>query len=252
MMKPPISRMGGKSRLRKTIIEMLPEHTCYVELFMGAGWVYFGKEPSKVEVVNDIDSELVNLFKMLKYHAPEVERLLQYEFSGRDIFEEYKHATLGQLTEIHRAIRFLYIISQSFASKGDSYGYAPTAKPPGHIYYTDLLHQVRDRLRNTYVENLSFETVIDKYDRTGTVFFADPPYYQTAGYKGCEFGEKDHLLLRKKLGSIKGKFLLTINDCPEVREWYKEFNIKEVEVPYSICRDTEKRRDFKELIITNY
>lgn len=149
MLKPPIARMGGKSKLRKTIIEMLPEHTCYVELFMGAGWVYFGKKPSKVEVVNDIDSELVNLFKMLKYHAPEVERLLQYEFSGRDIFEEYKYATLEQLTEIHRAIRFLYVISQSFASKGDTYGYAPTAKPSGNIYYTDLLYQVRDRLRNT-------------------------------------------------------------------------------------------------------
>lgn len=226
--------MGGKSKLRKTIIEMMPEHTCYVELFMGAGWVYFGKEPSKVEVVNDIDRELINLFKMLKYHAPEVERLLQYEFSGRDIFNEYKHATLEQLTEIHRAIRFLYVISQSFASKGCVYGYAPTAKPPGNIYYTDLLHEIRERLKNTYVENLPFETVIEKYDRPGTVFFAD------------------HLLLRDKLANIEGKFLLTINDCPEVREWYCGFNRKEVTVPYSICRDTDKRKHASELIITNY
>ena len=67
MLKPPICRMGGKSKLRKTIIEMIPEHTCYIELFFGAGWVYFGKEPSKVEVINDIDKELINLFKMIKY-----------------------------------------------------------------------------------------------------------------------------------------------------------------------------------------
>ena len=67
MLKPPISRMGGKSKLRKTIIEMIPEHSCYIELFFGAGWVYFGKEPSKVEVINDIDKELINLFKMIKY-----------------------------------------------------------------------------------------------------------------------------------------------------------------------------------------
>ncbi|PWX24989.1 DNA adenine methylase, partial [Clostridium perfringens] len=53
MMKPPITRMGGKSKLRKTIIENIPEHTCYVELFFGAGWVFFGKTPSKVEVIND-------------------------------------------------------------------------------------------------------------------------------------------------------------------------------------------------------
>ncbi len=104
MLNPPITRMGGKSRLRKTIISLIPEHICYVELFFGAGWVYFGKDPSEVEVINDIDKELINLFRMIKYHAPEVERMLEYEFSGRDIFEEYKNCTVGYLTEIHRAV----------------------------------------------------------------------------------------------------------------------------------------------------
>ena len=80
MLKPPICRMGGKSKLRKTIIEMIPDHTCYIELFFGAGWVYFGKEPSKVEVINDIDKELINLFRMIKHHSPEIERQLEYEF----------------------------------------------------------------------------------------------------------------------------------------------------------------------------
>ena len=94
MIKPPISRMGGKSKLRKTIIEKLPPHICYVELFFGAGWVYFAKSPSRVEVINDVDKELINLFKMVKYHSPEIERLLEYEFSGRDIFEEYKNYTV--------------------------------------------------------------------------------------------------------------------------------------------------------------
>ena len=111
MLKPPITRMGGKSKLRKKIIEKIPDHNCYIELFFGAGWVYFGKEPSKVEVINDIDRELINLFKMIKYHAPEIERQLKYEFSGRDIFEEYKNCTLEYMTEIHRALRFLYLIN---------------------------------------------------------------------------------------------------------------------------------------------
>lgn len=107
MLKSPINRMGGKNRLRKTIIEMLPKHICYVELFFGAGWVYFGKDPAKVEVINDIDKELINLFRIIKHHAPEVERMLQYEFSGRDIFEEYKNYSIENLTEINRAVRFL-------------------------------------------------------------------------------------------------------------------------------------------------
>lgn len=251
MMKPPISRMGGKSKLRKTIIEMIPEHTCYVEPFFGAGWVYFGKEPSKVEVINDIDKELINLFRMIKYHAPEIERLLKYEFSGRDIFEEYKNCTVESLTEIYRAIRFLYLISQSFAGRGAVYGYGTNTRPSPQIFYEGVLENIKDRLRNTYVENLSFEKIIEKYDREYSFFFCDPPYFETTGY-GNEFGEKEHLLLRNKLKNLKGKFLLTINDHEKVREWYKGFNFKEVQVNYSVSRQAKARGKYNELIITNY
>lgn len=251
MLKSPITRLGGKSRSRKQIIEMIPKHTCYCEPFFGAGWVYFGKDKSKVEVINDIDKELINLFKMIKYHAPEIERMLEYEFSCRDIFEEYKNYTIDYLTEIHRAVRFLYLISQSFAGRGGNYGYGTNTRPSPHIFYKDVLGDLKERLRNTYVENLSFETVIDKYDRDYTFFFCDPPYFETAGY-GFEFGEKEHLMLRDKLNSINGKFLLTINDHEKTREWYKGFNIKKVGVRYSVAKDNSARKKYKELIITNY
>ena len=251
MLKPPISRMGGKSKLRKTIIGLLPEHTCCVEVFFGAGWVYFGKEPSKTEVINDVDKELINLFRMIKYHAPEIERMLEYEFSGRDIFEEYKNYNVTDLTEINRAVRFLYLISQSFASKGKHYGYGTNSRPSPHIFYKNEFAGIKDRLRNTFVENLSFEKVIGKYDRDYTVFFCDPPYFETCGY-GNEFGEKEHLLLRDNLKNIKGKFILTINDHPQVREWYKGFNIKEVQVNYSVSKEKTARSKYNELIITNY
>lgn len=251
MLKPPICRMGGKSKLRKTIIEMIPNHTCYVELFFGAGWVYFGKEPSKVEVVNDIDKELINLFRMIKYHSPEIERQLEYEFSGRDVFEEYKHCTIEYLTEIHRAVRFLYLITQSFAGRGGVYGYGTSTKPSPQIFYKNVLGELKERLRNTYVENLSFEKIIDKYDRDYSFFFCDPPYFETTGY-GNIFGENEQLLLRDKLNNLKGKFLLTINDHERVREWYKDFNIKEVQVNYSVSKEAKARGKYNELIITNY
>ena len=235
MLKPPIVRMGGKSRLRKTIIDMLPEHTCYVELFFGAGWVYFGKEPSKVEVVNDVDKELINLFKMIKYHGPEVERMLEFE----------------RLTEIQRAVRFLYMITLSFAGKSGNYGYGTTRKPAQQIFTLETLKDIRKRLSNTYVENLSFEKVIDKYDREYSLFFIDPPYFETTGYQ-AKFGEEEHLLLLEKLKELKGKFILTINDHPRVREWYKDFNIKETEVLYSVSREAQARKKNKELIISNF
>lgn len=251
MLKPPICRVGGKSKLRKTIIEMIPEHICYVELFFGAGWVYFGKEQSKTEVINDIDKELINLFKTIKYHSPEVERLLEYEFSGRDIFEEYKNYNIEYLTEIHRAIRFLYLITQSFAGKGKVYGYGTTKKPSQQIFYKETLNDIRERLKNTYVENLSFEKIIDKYDREKTFFFCDPPYFEASGYDN-KFGEEEHIILRDKLKGLSGKFLLTINDHDKVREWYQGFNIREVDVNYSVSKESKGRGKYKELIITNY
>lgn len=251
MMTPPIARMGGKSKLRKQIIELIPEHICYVEPFFGAGWVYFGKEPSKVEVVNDIDRELINLFRMIKYHAPEIERMLQYEFSSRDAFTEYKESNIEYMTEINRAIRFLYLISQSFASKGNNYGYGTTIGPSPQIFYKGVLGKIKERLRNTYVENLRFQKIFEKYDRKDTFFFCDPPYVDTGGYKE-KFEEKDHLELVGILKNINGRFLLTLNDHEKVRVWYRRFNISEVNVTYSISKSSAARKKYGELIITNY
>ena len=251
MLKPPIPRMGGKSKLRKTIIERIPEHQCYVEPFFGAGWVFFGKEPSKAEVINDIDQELINMFLMIKYHAPELERMLTYEISSRDVFEQYKNCDVSQYTEIQRAIRFLYLSSQSFASKGTTYGYGTSKGPAPHIFYKGVLEEIKERLRNTYIENKSFEDIIKRYDRTDSFFFCDPPYYETAGY-GHTFGEEEHLLLRNTLVNIQGKFMVTINDHEQVREWYKGFKIEEVSVSYSVSREKKARKEYGELIITNY
>lgn len=249
MLKPPISRMGGKSRLRKQIIELIPEHTCYVEVFFGAGWVYFGKEASKVEVINDIDSEVSNLFTMIKNHEEEIQRLLRYEICSRDFFTRYIEINPIHLTEIQRAVRFLYLISQSFGAKGSNYGYAVT-KPPNYKIFNINLKEIKDRLRNTYVENLDFDVLIKKYDKEHTVFYCDPPYYKTAGYKKV-FTVEDHIRLRDTLNNIEGKFILTINDLPETRKWYNGYNIIETEVLYTVSGKGNQKKA-KELIIKNF
>lgn len=252
MLKPPISRMGGKSQLRNRIIKMIPqEHLCYVEPFFGAGWVFFGKEESKVEVINDVDKELINLFKMIKHHSEEIERLLEYEISSRDSFNDYKNMDVKSLTEIQRAIRFIYIISQSFASKGGTYGYGTTSRPSPQIFNTNTLVYLKERLRNTYVENLDYKKIFEKYDRKHTFYFCDPPYLETDGYEN-EFSEEDHKDLNNILNNVQGRFLLTINDHEKIRELYKNYKIIETEVRYSVSRESTGRRKFKELIITNY
>lgn len=250
MMKPPINRMGGKSRLRKEIINMIPGHICYVEPFFGAGWVFFGKDTSEVEVINDKDQELINLFRVIKEHPGELERILQYEFVSRDKFDFYKKVEIEYLTDIQRAARYLYIISNSFASRGVSFGYGALKKPSQKIFEDDFT-RLRDRLKNTYVENKDAMDIIERYDRENTFFFCDPPYYETSGYKE-KFTKENHIQLRDILRKISGKFLLTINDHEEIRVLYKGFNIKEVQVNYSVSRQKEARKDYGELIITNY
>ncbi|ABR48594.1 DNA adenine methylase [Alkaliphilus metalliredigens QYMF] len=251
MLKSPLSWMGGKYRLRKQIIELIPEHTCYVEIFGGAAWVLFGKESSKVEVYNDINSELVNFFRILKYHAEEFKSWIEKDVVSREIFEEYHESPSKYMTDIQRAVRFFYLIKYSFASKGDHFGYGTNKDPNKAIFNTDFIQEVRGRLKHCYVENLSFDQLINKYDRKETFFFCDPPYYELTQYKD-KFYKEDHLHLVELLKNIEGKFLVTINDHPEVREWYKGFNMKSTEVNYSVSRNIEGRKNYKELIITNY
>lgn len=255
MLKPPIARLGGKSRSRKQIIEMIPGHICYVELFTGAGWVFFGKEPSKVEVINDIDGELINMFNMFKLHGPEIERLLKFEICSRDQFENYKNIDTDQQSDIQKAINFYTSVSYSFASKGNHYGYGKTRPPKAAVYDFEKLQKIRERLKNTYVENLSYEKIIDKYDSKDSFFFVDPPYYNTANdfsrtvkLKPMEF---DHRKLHEKIKQVKGKFLLTINDEPFVRELYKDYNVYDNKVLYSVSSKSNSKL-VNEIIITNY
>lgn len=256
MLKPPIPRLGGKSRLRKQVLSMLPKHDCYVEPFFGAGWVYFGKNHSKVEVVNDIDGELINLFKMIKYHAEEIERVMHYEISSRDSFNEYRNADITSMTEIQRAVRYIYLVSQSYASKGGSFGYGTNTRPSPQIFNTELLIELKRRLRNTYVENLDYKVIFEKYDRQWTIFFCDPPYLETdiKFSVDCKinFDKDEHIKLANILKNIKGKFLLTINDHPFIRKLYEGFNITETKVNYSVAKKNESRKKYNELIITNY
>lgn len=252
MMNSPLSWMGGKYRLRKRILEHFPQdYKCYIEVFGGAAWVLFGKDPSQVEVYNDINSDLVNFFRILKHHPEEFEKWIKKDIVSREIFEEYKDIPGKYLTDIQRAIRFYYIIKYSFASKGDVFGYGTTKSPNSGIFNISYVEEVRDRLRSCYIEHLPFKKIFEKYDNSHSFFYCDPPYYELTQYKD-KFYKKDHLELVEALKGLEGKFLITINDHPEVREWYKDFNVHEVEVGYSISRQKEARKKYKELIITNY
>ena len=145
----------------------------------------------------------------------------------------------------------MYIINQSFASRGISFGYGVLRKPTQKLFELDNLNLIRERLSNTFIENKDAIDIIKRYDREGTFFFIDPPYFETTGYSYA-FEEDKQIELRDVLLNIKGKFLLTINANEKIREWYNGCTIEEVDVNYSVSRQATARKKYKELIIKNY
>lgn len=250
----PICWMGGKSKLRKTIIERLPEHRCYVEVFGGAGWVMFGKEPSRAEVYNDIDGDLVNFFRVIKSCHRAFLQAMEWVLISRRTFNEFLAQDVDSLDEIKRAVRFFYIIKTSFGGKWHkpTFGYTRTSRSALNL---DTLYEtisgVHNRLRHVYIEEESFSGLIRRYDSEQTVFFCDPPYFETARYPHY-FTPDDYIELESVLSGIRGKFLLTINDHKVMRERFRNYSIEEVEVPYSINNKVSARKKFGELIITNF
>lgn len=246
-----IPYIGGKKLLRKKIVERFPEKISrYVEVFGGAAWVLFYKEKyAKQEVYNDINGELVNLFKMVKYHPSALQEELCWLLNARQIFEELK--IQKGLTEIQRAARFFYLIRTSFGAKIYSYGgiYRDCAS------FLKEIENVRERLAKVVIENKDFTNILKKYDKEETLFYCDPPYYKAEKYYDTGnfiFDETQHTLLKDILSNIKGKFILSYNNQDFIKELYQEFKIEEVERCNNIGNALGKEKKYKELIIRNY
>jgi len=248
----PLCWLGGKSFLRYEIIKRIPEHTCYVEVFGGAGWVLFAKGPSNTEVYNDIDGELVNFFRVVKNCHRAFVQAFDWILISRRLFIDFIKTDPEDLDEIQRAVRFYYIVRASFGGKGEHFGYSKYGRNRlslENLYET--ITEIHKRLRRVYIEEGDFESVIKWYDGRETFFYLDPPYYQTAGYRHkMEF--EDYRRLAEEIRKMEGKFLLTINDHKEMRELFRDFIIEEVEVPYTIAKKSESRKRYGELMIRNY
>ena len=248
-----IGWVGGKNRLKKHIIPLIPEDTeRYIEVFGGAGWVLFGKEqhPKQMEVFNDIDSNLINLYRQIKYNCNELQREADW-LQSRDLFNEYRQQieSNANLTDLQRAARYLYIIKCSFGSTKTSFATAPK----GISSIIDKLPAYQKRLSKVIVENRDFEQLIKTYDRPKALFYLDPPYVDTEKYyTAFDFKTSDHERLNAVLKTIKGRFILSYNDCEFVRELYKGFNIININRANLLSSDTKNRGNFKEVIITNF
>lgn len=247
-----ISWTGGKKLLRKKVLEAFPEQGAfqrYIEVFGGAGWILFSSvKHAKMEVYNDRDGNLVNLFRCVKYHPQELRRELEFILVSREQFFDAKEQMEARgLTDIQRAARFYILIKESFGSDIQTFG----VRPKDMANAIEYISEVSKRLRMVVIENQDFGRILETYDKQESFFYLDPPYYQTEKYYKERFLPEDHIRLKKKLKGLKGKFLLSYNDCPYIRELYKEYEILEVDRAHNLLQGKEKPR-YKELIIKNY
>jgi DNA adenine methylase len=254
MLHSPISYIGGKYSLRKHIIPLIPKHVCYCEAFAGGAWVLFGKEAkkSKIEVLNDVNEELINFYLVLKYKPMAFVKAFDWIFVSRQIFEKFKNEDLSQLSDVEKAMRFFYKIKVSYAGKSDFFPiYSRNKSRLNLMTFSEMIIIIHNRLKNVIIENMDFEEFISRYDKSGTFFYLDPPFYQVySGYKH-NFKEEDFIKLAAILNNIKGKFILSLNKHPYILKQFSAFDIIEVNTKYSLSikgRD----KDREELLIKNY
>lgn len=248
----PLSYIGGKNRLAKRIIEIFPKHTTYAEAFAGGAQVLFHKEPSPVEVINDLDGEIVNFFRACKFHHEELLRYFRFVVISRQWFELLKVTDPTTLTDIQRAARYLYLLKGSFASliRRPSYHWH-VVQPPGLnlAKLPELLENTHKRLERVQIECLPYEAILERFDRPETLFYLDPPYWGRKLYR-YNFEPAAFEKLEQRLRTLRGKFVLSLNDVPEVRHQFRRFHFTEVELSYTSQKKAGRR--FREVLITNF
>lgn len=262
-MRSPIKWAGGKSRLRNQIVQLLPEHTCYLEPFCGAAWVLFTKPPSPVEIINDIDSDLMNFFRVIKHYPQEFLKSFDFDLVSREEFERLAQLDSTSLSEIERAHRFYYLIMAGWGGELNYPRFQTSITDGGHgnrlIGALKTLHTriepVYERLRTVIIENMDWRDCIARYDREGVVMYVDPPYPGNGVNYVHNMREwADHQELADMLSSCKSKWILSSYDNEEIRRLFGAYNILSVKSSSGMrkAKDNTARVVVDEVLITNY
>ncbi|AKH36905.1 MULTISPECIES: DNA adenine methylase [Nitrosomonas] len=250
---PVVPWIGGKRRLAKHILPLFPEHECYVEPFCGAAALYFMKIQTHVEVLNDINSELVNMYRVIKHHLDEFTKQFRWALTSREMYKWLQITPVETLTDIQRAARFYYLQKLAFGGKvtNQNFGTATTTAPRLNLLrLEEELSQAHLRLSQTYIEHLAWQDCVRKYDREHTLFYCDPPYWGTEGY-GVDFGLEQYVQIAELAKTIKGKMIISVSDIPEMHEAFKELTMQSVAINYTVG-GLQGRGQRTELVIRNF
>lgn len=247
--------VGGKKALRDEILARFPRnYKRYIEVFGGAGWVLFHKPPGNdFEVFNDFNGNLVNLYRCVREQPDALRDELRYMLNSRLDFEYMKGMLHSQavLPDVRRAAYYYALIRYSYAAGTSTFGSQP------HAMWNNfpLIESAAGRLQKVVIENKDCVKLIRQYDRPESFFYCDPPYYNADQYYEAVSADGfDHAGLADALLRIKGKFLLSYNDCPEIRALYDRPGIvvEGISRLSNIAQRYENGKQYPELLISNY
>lgn len=247
--------LGGKKRLHGRIIDRIETiaHRTYVEPFVGMGGVFLRRRfRANLEVANDLNGEIINLFRILQRHYPQLMEVMRFQIASRREFERLRNTSPATLTDLERAARFLYLQRLAFGGQVNGvFGVAATNGPRFSLSRLEIiLEEARERLDGVVLECLDWSDLVDRYDSDRALFYLDPPYFggETDYGKGM-FDRGQFSRMADQLSGIRGAFVLSINDTPEIRKTFAAFALEEVSLTYTISAGSGTAA--RELIISN-
>ncbi|MGX1099263.1 DNA adenine methylase [Amorphus sp. MBR-141] len=253
--RPAAGYIGGKRNLAGRLIERIEAipHDGYAEAFVGMGGVFLRRRSAPpFEAINDASGDVANFFRILQRHYTHFLEMLRFQVASRREFERLIKTNPDTLTDLERAARFLYLQRMAFGGKvtGQTFGVSKVGGARFNVTtLAPTLEAIHERLAGVVIERLPWQDFLKRYDRPGMLFYLDPPYFGNEGDYGRDaFGREEFAEMAERLAALKGTFLLSINDRPEVRETFRGFEIEPIQTTYSASRAAPEVA--KELVIS--
>jgi len=254
--KPLAGYIGGKRNLARRVIDRIARipHALYAEPFVGMGGIFFRRTARPTaEVINDISADVTNLFRLLQRHYQQFLDVLKWQIASRAEFDRLLKVNPDTLTDLERAARFLYLQRLTFGGKvvGRSFGVQTTQGASFNLTkLVPMLEEVHERLAGVVIERLPWPALIARYDRPHALFYLDPPYFGSeTDYGAGVFSQDDFNRMSEVLQQLRGRFVLSINDAPAIRDIFSWAAIEPVETTYSL-QGGDRSGKVRELIIT--
>ena len=255
--------IGSKGNLAERIIEIFPPHWAYVEVFGGSAAVLIAKNPSPVEVYNDLNSEIVNFLLQVRDNLPALQQYLLFTPYSRELYErgirEWRQGE-GPTDDMRRAARWFFLQCSSVNQRFGSGWRCSKIGKQAQGYYTlvDRLPEIARRMRSVQIEHGDFRKIISTYDSEETLFYLDPPYDLNTSnqdvWYGTGFSTEDHRDLAEILSQIQGKAIVSYSPSPLIDSLYQGWSRTEITVMRGVrdIRKGSERKTAVELLLCNY